>query len=519
MKSVQMFAISLLLAIGLATASYAAPRVGQKLIAMEAGHSVAHLSSDISGETVIVGVPEQGYATVFELRGKKWEKKEEIIADGGAGRFGWCVAMTDNVIVVGAPNTNDAGAAFVFHRSGKNWKQAAKLVHEGPVKGDGFGEDVAVDRNTAIIGVAGDDEVGRDSGSAYVYFREGNSWKRQAKLIPSDSAKGDAFGSSVFVLGNTAVIGSNGNTHNGVRFCGAAYVFTRRDGVWTEQAKLTASDAAKADRFGTAVSMSEKTIIVGAPFRDSEAKGDSGAAYIYMFDGNTWKEQGKLFPNDAQKGHKFGTGVAMTPNIAIVGAPWDDDAATGSGAAYSFVRTDGVWKQKEKVAPHDVGEDYHFGFSVNVSENAAIISAHHIPHAAPTWPHGDGVQAYVFNTIEDFGTPPFSIEPTGLKLTTLGHVKRTDLLQNFPNPFNPETWIPYRLAHDGAVQFSIYDANGTLVRSMDLGHQKAGHYVNLSSAAYWDGRNQDGEHVASGLYFYTLSTEDYKATRRMLIQK
>ncbi|MDE0502720.1 MAG: T9SS type A sorting domain-containing protein, partial [Candidatus Poribacteria bacterium] len=93
------------------------------------------------------------------------------------------------------------------------------------------------------------------------------------------------------------------------------------------------------------------------------------------------------------------------------------------------------------------------------------------------------------------------------------------LLQNFPNPFNPETWIPYRLAHDGDVRFTIYDTDGVLVRSMDLGHQAAGHYVNLSSAVYWDGRNQGGEHVASGLYFYTMSTGDFKATRRMLIQK
>ena len=517
MKSVQLFAISLLLAIGLATQSHAAPRVGQKLVAMEAGHSVAHLSSDISGNTVIVGVPEQGFATVFVLKGKKWEKQEEILADGG--RVGWDVAISGNSVIIGAPETNDSGMAFMFMRSGNNWKQVARLSHENPANGDNFGEDVAIDRNTAIVGAAGIDGAGRDSGAAYVYFRDGNNWKQQAKLVPSDSARGDAFGSSVFVLGNTAVVGSNGNTHNDVRFCGAAYVFVRRGDEWTEQAKLTASDAAKADRFGTAVSMSEKTIIVGAPFRDTEAKGDAGAAYTFLFDGTTWKEQGKLFPKDAQKGHKFGTGVAMTPNIAIVGAPWDDDVEVGSGAAYSFVRTDGVWKQKEKVIPHDVGEDYHFGFSVNVSENAAVVSAHNIPHGAPTWPHGDGVQAYVFNTIEDFGTPPFSVNPIGLKATTLGQVKRTDLLQNFPNPFNPETWMPYRLAQDGDVQFTIYDAKGDLVRLLDLGYQRAGHYVNLSSAVYWDGRNQDGEPVASGLYFYTLSTENFKATRRMLIQK
>ena len=141
MKSVHLIAVSLLLAVGLATASYAAPRVGQKLVAQEAGHSVAHLSSDISGETVVVGVPERGFAAVFLLKGKKWEKQEEIIADGR--RFGWCVAISGNAIIVGAPELNDAGGAFVFHRSGNNWKLVSKLVHDGRAKGDGFGEDVA----------------------------------------------------------------------------------------------------------------------------------------------------------------------------------------------------------------------------------------------------------------------------------------------------------------------------------------------------------------------------------------
>ena len=120
MKSVHLFAICLLLFIGLATASHAAPRVGQKLVAMEGGHSVPHLSSDISGETVVVGVPELGTATIFEKRGKIWEKQEVIIPDGGLGRFGWCVSISGNALIVGAPQLNESGAAYVFHRSGNN---------------------------------------------------------------------------------------------------------------------------------------------------------------------------------------------------------------------------------------------------------------------------------------------------------------------------------------------------------------------------------------------------------------
>ena len=97
--------------------------------------------------------------------------------------------------------------------------------------------------------------------------------------------------------------------------------------------------------------------------------------------------------------------------------------------------------------------------------------------------------------------------------------KATILLSNYPNPFNPETWIPYHLADAADVQITIYDTKGTLVRELDLGYQPAGYYADRSKAAYWDGRNANGESVASGIYFYQLRAGDYSATRRMVILK
>jgi hypothetical protein len=97
--------------------------------------------------------------------------------------------------------------------------------------------------------------------------------------------------------------------------------------------------------------------------------------------------------------------------------------------------------------------------------------------------------------------------------------EKTALLGNYPNPFNPETWIPYQLANDGVVVISIYDVTGRLVRQLDLGHQFAGHYASRTQAAHWNGRNQSGEVIAGGLYFYTLKTQDFQATRKMLIVK
>ena len=97
--------------------------------------------------------------------------------------------------------------------------------------------------------------------------------------------------------------------------------------------------------------------------------------------------------------------------------------------------------------------------------------------------------------------------------------KETALLANYPNPFNPETWIPYHLAKDADVTLHIYAVNGTLVRTLTLGYQAAGMYQSRSRAAYWDGKNEFGEPVASGVYFHRLTAGDFTATRKMLIRK
>ena len=97
--------------------------------------------------------------------------------------------------------------------------------------------------------------------------------------------------------------------------------------------------------------------------------------------------------------------------------------------------------------------------------------------------------------------------------------KETALFANYPNPFNPETWIPYHLSKDADVTLHIYAMNGTLVRTLKLGHQAAGLYQTRNRAAYWDGKNDFSEKVASGVYFYTLTAGDFSATRKMLIRK
>ena len=141
---------------------------------------------------------------------------------------------------------------------------------------------------------------------------------------------------------------------------------------------------------------------------------------------------------------------------------------------------------------------------------------------------GDTLELVVTDTQGNIVSEKFNfiVQPTHLAnavlnvtLDSIGTPKQSLLLQNYPNPFNPETWIPYRLSEDSSVSLSIYDTKGTLVRSLSLGYQSAGFYQNRGRAAYWDGRNELGEPVASGIYFYQLTTPSFQQTRRMLILK
>ena len=122
--------------------------------------------------------------------------------------------------------------------------------------------------------------------------------------------------------------------------------------------------------------------------------------------------------------------------------------------------------------------------------------------------------------VEDDGSTVFDQGIANLQVLLASRIpNKTRLLLNYPNPFNPETWIPYQLAKASDVTVTIHSMNGSLIRTLALGHQAAGIYQNKSQAAYWDGRNELGERVASGLYFYTLTAGNFSATGKMLVRK
>ena len=511
-----------------------------KLIGVDQGATNSRVSVDIVGDSIILGGQvlahnkKNSFATIFKRDGKIWIREAELHPndrdpeDPGAGDFAWSVAVdrirsrgSANYAIVGAPLDDAAGdksgSAYIYARTGRNWKQQEKLVAADGAVGDTFGNAVSVYGTTAVIGAPKDDDSGKNSGSTYIFARHDDGWKQQAKLAPADLGGSAAFGEAVLILDDTVIVGAPGHTHSGIRFSGAVYVFARAGDLWRLQAKLTADDAAASDGFGNALAMSGEMLIVAAPLRDTEAGKDAGAAYVFSRDGGAWEQRAKLKSKGTRKGDRFANSVATTGKIAIIGANLREENALASGAAYAFVNVDGVWEEREKVVPEDAGLNTRFGTWVAMSGNTVVASAGVTPH--PVAGRSTGTAAYVYSSIEDFDTPPYAVRPFGLTATTLGRMKRTALYQNFPNPFNPETWLPYRLAADASVTLRIYNTRAQLVRELNPGWQAAGDYLTLEAAAYWDGRDEHGETVSSGIYFYTLRAGAFQVTRRMLILK
>ena len=219
--------------------------------------------------------------------------------------------------------------------------------------------------------------AGSNAGSAYVFTRDGSGlWRQQAKLTASDAAEDDEFGRSVAISGDTVVIGACGNEVAGSD-SGSAYVFTSDgSGSWTQQAKLTASDAASSDNVGYSVAVSGDTAVIGA-WGDAEGGSSSGSAYVFTRDGSgSWTQQAKLTASDAAAGDAFGRSVAVSGDTAVIGANWDDNPGLNSGSVYVFTRGGiGSWAQQAKLPAPDDAENVWFGNSVAVNGGTAVIGA------------------------------------------------------------------------------------------------------------------------------------------------
>ena len=327
----------------------------------------------LHGGTVIIGAPgaddngaDSGSAFAFERAGGVWTEQAELLASDGASeaRFGCSVSLDCDTAVIGANRSvGYVGSAYVFERTGGVWTEHAQLLASDGGFNDQFGQSVSLDGDTVVIGTMNDE-------SAYVFVRSGGIWTEQAKLVAGDGGFGDSFGWSVSLDGDTVVIGAPRKEDNGPD-SGSAYVFTRTGGVWTEQAMLSASDGAETDTCGSSVSLDGDLVIVGADGDD----GSAGAAYAYVRSGGLWTEQAKLTASDGASLDHFGASVALDGDTVSIGAVGGDDNGDQSGSAYLFTWTGGSWEEQAKLLASDGADLEWFGSAVALDADTMIVGA------------------------------------------------------------------------------------------------------------------------------------------------
>jgi hypothetical protein len=306
--------------------------------------------------------------------------------------FGNSVAISGDTVVVGAYLKDGAGisrgAAYIFDRNAGGadaWGQVIKLTASDAEDHDNFGDAVAISNDTVVISADDEDGAGSARGAAYVFDRNAggiNNWGEVTKLTASDAEDLDHFGTSVSISGDTIIIGADLEDGSGTDR-GAAYVFDRDNGGtdnWGEVGKLTASNATDGGIFGGSVSISGDTAVVGAELEDG-AGTDRGAAYV--FDRNSggadnWGEVAELTASDAQEDDWFGRFVAISGDTVVVGAYREDGAGTNRGAAYVFDRDNGgtdAWGEVAKLTAADAEDHDNFGTSAAISGNTVVIGA------------------------------------------------------------------------------------------------------------------------------------------------
>lgn len=343
------------------------------------------IAVDVDGDSIIVGAfrrdtvigNDAGSAVVFVSSGGGWSRQAELVPMESSvdARFGRAVAISGDTAVVGAfrdgfSSFDDRGVAYVFVRSGGTWTQQAVLLSDLSGANDHFGISVALDGDTAVVG-ANNDNPGQGffTGSAYVFVRTGTSWTREAVLRASDAAAGDLFASSLAITGDTVVSGAPGDTPAAA---GAAYVFTRDEGAWSEAQKL---EVGGSQGVGASVAVSGDTVLVGAP-RDDSVASDAGAVHAFVFDG-TWMLQDTLLPGEGAASDNFGSSVALSGDSALIGAILDDTVAgEDAGSARYYLRSGTDWQEQPLLAAAENSAGDNFGASVALSGEDLVIGAY-----------------------------------------------------------------------------------------------------------------------------------------------
>ena len=372
-------------------------------VALDDGVALVGVRNDDDGGT------DTGAAHIFRFDGVSWNEEQILLSGSAAPWFGFAVALQGDVALVGSPLQalvpgTVTGAAHVFRYDGSTWQPDQVLFPDDGANGDNFGWSVAISDDVAVIGSLNSN----DTGAVYVYRYDGAGWNQEQKLLTSDGEPSDLFGAQVAVH-DTVVVGGapfddDACPANPMCNSGAAYFFRFTGSEWVEEQKVTLTNGGEGDLFGR-VSVNGDVALVGAFATDGACPGVpgcySGSAYVYRFTGQEWVLEQELTPSDAAQGQRFGASVHIEGGVALVGAV--GDGLTGlTGAVYEFRYANGDWEEKAKLESTDGEVGDSFGSSLDMWGSLVIVGAPFDDDACPTDADCNSGSAYVFDIGTDF---------------------------------------------------------------------------------------------------------------------
>ncbi len=408
----------------------------QVIRAVSSDHSAGDrygASVSISGNYAVVGalaewhdvngnnpLEEAGAVYVLErdLNGN-WVEKQKLVAPirKDYDNFGQSVSISGDYIVIGAPYEDEdaseattianAGSAYIFERNNTGtWVLLQKIVASDRETGDNFGSNVSINNDYIIVGAPAEDHnvAGsaslNNAGSIYIFERVGTgNWSQKQKLVASDRAASDQYGSSVSISGDYAIVGTKFKTtdvsgSNVLSLAGAAYILERNtSGVWSQKQKIVASDRVAGGNFGISVSINDDNAIVGATGQTHDASGNNslynaGAAYIFnRSSSGTWSQAFKFTSSDRATDDLLGSSVSINNDRAIIGSRTKNfivgnDTTHFSGAAYILKYESGSWALDQKIVPTTKVDDQQFGNAVSIDADYALVGSYSPSHEA-----------------------------------------------------------------------------------------------------------------------------------------
>ena len=337
----------------------------------------------LSGTTIVAGArldnelgEGAGAAYVYELIDTEWiQTAKLLISNGTTGdRAGHSVAISGDTIIVGVPQNGDYdnlrnGKACIFVRSATGWVEQATIVASDGKRIDAFGFSVGIDGNTTVVGAPVDgDGDGGSIGSVYVFNRLGTAWTEHQKLISMNAESGDLQGYSVAISGKTIISGTRGATHTHYGD-GEAIVFELNSSVWSEKSELFAPNGAQNDWFGYNVDVSNNQAIVGSIQNGT----GPGAAYIYERQNGDWNLVQLITPFDPDDAGFFGYSVSIDGEFALVGDRYHSAPNSGLGAAYLYQKINGSWEFQSLMKALNTVVNSSFATSVDLDAQHIAI--------------------------------------------------------------------------------------------------------------------------------------------------